>query len=87
MLSYGDSMGTTYSAGVARRAAVDCAGTRWLSLPPGLAAESAVLPPAPLLQAANPIALFEHLTKTYGRMAHYRLGLSHIVFINEPTLS
>lgn len=22
----------------------------------------------------NPIALFEHLTKTYGRMAHYRAG-------------
>jgi cytochrome P450 len=33
---------------------------------------------------ANPIALFEHLAQTYGRMAHYRLGLSHIVFINEP---
>ena len=24
------------------------------------------------------------MTKTYGRIAHYRLGLSHIVFINEP---
>jgi cytochrome P450 len=32
----------------------------------------------------NPIALFEHLSRTYGRMAHYRLGLSHIVFVNEP---
>ena len=32
----------------------------------------------------NPILLFEHLAKTYGRMAHYRLGRSHIVFINEP---
>jgi cytochrome P450 len=33
---------------------------------------------------ANPIALFEHLAQTYGRIAHYRLGPSHIVFINEP---
>jgi cytochrome P450 len=32
----------------------------------------------------NPIALFEHLAKTFGHMAHYRLGLSHIVFVNEP---
>jgi len=32
----------------------------------------------------NPIALFEHLAQTYGRMAHYRLGLSHIVFVNQP---
>jgi cytochrome P450 len=32
----------------------------------------------------NPIVLFEHLAATYGRMAHYRLGLSHIVFINDP---
>jgi cytochrome P450 len=31
----------------------------------------------------NPIALFEHLAQTYGRMAHYRLGLSHIVFVNQ----
>jgi len=32
----------------------------------------------------NPIALFEHLAKNYGHMAHYRLGLSHIIFVNEP---
>ncbi len=32
----------------------------------------------------NPIVLFEHLARTYGRIAHYRLGFSHIVFINEP---
>jgi cytochrome P450 len=32
----------------------------------------------------NPIALFEHLAATYGRIAHYRLGASHIVFVNEP---
>jgi cytochrome P450 len=31
----------------------------------------------------NPIALFQHLAQTYGRMAHYRLGLSHIVFVNQ----
>ncbi len=32
----------------------------------------------------NPIALFEHLAQSYGHMAHYRLGASHIVFVNEP---
>jgi cytochrome P450 len=32
----------------------------------------------------NPIVLFEHLAETYGRIAYYKLGLSHIVFVNEP---
>ena len=32
----------------------------------------------------NPIVLFQHLAQTYGHMAHYRLGRSHIVFVNEP---
>ncbi len=32
----------------------------------------------------NPIVLFEHLAKTYGHIAHYRLGGAHNVFINEP---
>jgi cytochrome P450 len=32
----------------------------------------------------NPIALFEHLTRTYGDMAHYRIGISHVVMVNEP---
>jgi cytochrome P450 len=32
----------------------------------------------------NPIVLFEHLAETYGRIAYYKLGRSHIVFVNEP---
>jgi cytochrome P450 len=33
---------------------------------------------------SNPILLFEHLAATYGRIAHYKLGWQHIVFINHP---
>lgn len=33
---------------------------------------------------SNPIVLFQHLADTYGRIAHYRLGWQHIVFINHP---
>jgi cytochrome P450 len=32
----------------------------------------------------NPILLFEHLAATYGRIAHYKLGWQHIVFLNDP---
>jgi cytochrome P450 len=34
----------------------------------------------------NPILLFEHLVKNYGPVSHYKLGGSHIVFINDPEL-
>ena len=63
---------------------MDRAGARWLSLSPGLQMNLPFYLLRRFFKPANPIALFEHLTKTYGRMAHYRLGLSHIVFINEP---
>src|SRR5580698_3172839 len=33
---------------------------------------------------ANPILLFQHLPKTYGDIAHYKLGHNHIVFLNHP---
>jgi cytochrome P450 len=33
---------------------------------------------------SNPILLFQHLAATYGRIAHYKLGWQHIVFINDP---
>ena len=33
---------------------------------------------------SNPIVLFQHLADTYGRIAHYKLGWQHIVFINHP---
>ncbi|HET9086493.1 MAG TPA: cytochrome P450 [Acidobacteriaceae bacterium] len=34
----------------------------------------------------NPILLFEHLVQTYGPVSHYKLGASHIVFVNDPEL-
>jgi len=33
---------------------------------------------------ANPIFLFQHLAKTYGDIAHYKIGHHHIVFLNHP---
>ncbi|MGA8618326.1 MAG: cytochrome P450 [Candidatus Sulfotelmatobacter sp.] len=33
---------------------------------------------------ANPIFLFQHLARTYGDIAHYKLGHHHIVFLNHP---
>jgi cytochrome P450 len=33
---------------------------------------------------SNPILLFQHLAATYGRIAHYKLGWQHIVFLNHP---
>jgi cytochrome P450 len=33
---------------------------------------------------ANPITLFAHLARTYGDIAHYKIGRHHIVFLNHP---
>lgn len=33
---------------------------------------------------ANPIFLFQHLTREYGDIAHYKIGWNHIVFLNHP---
>jgi cytochrome P450 len=33
---------------------------------------------------ANPIILFQYLAKTYGDIAHYKIGPHHIVFLNHP---
>jgi len=35
-------------------------------------------------RVGNPILLFEHLTRVYGKMAHYRVGPSDIVLVSEP---
>jgi cytochrome P450 len=32
----------------------------------------------------NPIGLFQHLSRTFGDAAHYRLGHKHVVFLNNP---
>ena len=34
----------------------------------------------------NPIRLFEHLVATYGPVSHYKIGASHVIFINDPDL-
>ena len=33
---------------------------------------------------ANPILLFQYLTREYGDIAHYKIGWHHIVFLNHP---
>jgi len=35
---------------------------------------------------ADPIHLFEYLAREFGTIAHYKLGPSHIVFVNDPAL-
>jgi cytochrome P450 len=52
--------------------------------PPGLKLNLPFYFPYRFFQPGNPIALFEHLTETYGPTTHYRLGRTHIVFTSEP---
>jgi cytochrome P450 len=52
--------------------------------PPGLKLNLPFYLPYRFFQPGNPIALFEHLTETYGPTTHYRLGRAHIVFTTEP---
>src|SRR6202046_5874645 len=75
-------MGTTYPpASQHQGTVVERGGYRF---PPGLQLNLPFYLLRRFFKPGNPIAFFEHLTKPDGRMAHYRLGLSHIVFINEP---
>jgi cytochrome P450 len=52
--------------------------------PPGLKLNLPLYLSRRFFRVGNPILLFEHLAATYGRMAYYRIGPSHIVLINEP---
>ncbi|MBV8113256.1 MAG: cytochrome P450 [Silvibacterium sp.] len=52
--------------------------------PPGLKLNLPLYLTRRFFRVGNPILLFEHLTKTYGKMAHYRVGPSDIVLVNEP---
>ncbi len=36
------------------------------------------------LRPANPIILFQELTRDYGDVVHYKVGWNHIVFLNHP---
>jgi cytochrome P450 len=52
--------------------------------PPGLKLNLPLYLTRRFFRVGNPILLFEHLTKAYGKMAHYRVGPSDIVLVNEP---
>ncbi|RXS98064.1 cytochrome P450 [Silvibacterium dinghuense] len=52
--------------------------------PPGLRLNLPLYLSRRFFRVGNPILLFEHLASTYGRMAHYRIGPSDIVLVNEP---
>jgi cytochrome P450 len=52
--------------------------------PPGLKRNLPFYLARRFFRPGNPIRLFEHLTATYGRMAHYRLLSSDIILVNEP---
>lgn len=52
--------------------------------PPGLKLNLPFYLVRRFFRPGNPILLFQHLVATYGRVAHYRLLGSDIVFVNEP---
>jgi cytochrome P450 len=52
--------------------------------PPGLSLNLLFYLRRRFFKPSNPILLFEHLDAKYGRIAHYKLGWQHIVFINHP---
>jgi cytochrome P450 len=52
--------------------------------PPGLKLNLPLYLTRRFFRVGNPILLFEHLAATYGRMAHYRVGPSDIVLVNQP---
>ena len=56
------------------------------SFPPGLKLNLPFYILRRFFKASNPIALFEHLAKTYGSISHYKLGWQHIVFLNDPEM-
>ena len=52
--------------------------------PPGLKLNLPLYLSRKFFKPGNPILLFEHLAATYGRVAHYKIGPSHIIFVNDP---
>jgi cytochrome P450 len=53
-------------------------------MPPGMKHPLPFYALKPWVKLGHPIRLFEHLLKTYGNIAHYRLFGTPIVFINDP---
>ncbi len=54
--------------------------------PPGLSRNLPFYMASRFFRPGNPILLFEHLVRTYGRVSHYKLGWNHIVFINDAEM-
>lgn len=52
--------------------------------PPGLKRNLPLYLGRRFFKPGNPILLFEELVATYGKVSHYRIGPSDVVFINEP---
>ncbi len=52
--------------------------------PPGLRRNLPFYLFSRFFRASNPILLFEYLQEQYGPVSHYKLGPSHIVFLNDP---
>jgi cytochrome P450 len=61
-------------------------GPRAFHFPPGLQLNLPFYILRKFFKPANPIALFEHLSETYGPISHYKLGWQHIVFLNDPEM-
>src|ERR1700761_6052428 len=59
---------------------------RGYRFPPGLKLNLPLYLSRRFFKPGNPILLFEHLVATYGPVSHYKIGPSHIVFINDPGL-
>ncbi len=54
--------------------------------PPGLRRNLPFYLFSRFFKADNPILLFEYLQREYGSISHYKLGPSHIVFLNDPEM-
>jgi len=53
-------------------------------LPPGLRKALPFYARRAWVSFGQPIPLFEHLHKTFGKIAHYRFMGTLIVFVNDP---
>ena len=54
--------------------------------PPGLKLNLPLYLSRKFFKPGNPILLFEHLVATYGPVSHYKIGPSHVIFVNDPGL-
>ena len=53
-------------------------------MPPGLKRSLPFYARKPWVKLGSPIPLFEHLHRTFGKIAHYRFMGTTIVFVNDP---